>query len=388
MQCSERLVNQFLTRFPGPAPQFQIRAPGRVNLIGEHVDYNDGLVLPVAIDQCIRIAARVNGDGMLRGFSSATNEGVEIAIDDIGPAGGADLRSFVSATATELQQAGFMLKGCDFVVNGDLPLGAGLSSSAALEIGLALTLLTAAGNSLPMAEIARLARRVEHRTTGVPCGIMDQFASALSRAQHALLIDCRNETIEHVPWPDGYSLLIIDSGIRRELASGAYHERVRECAEARLALGGDGEGPVSLRDVTLEALEAARLRMPDAQFRRARHVISEIERTQHAVRALRRGDVQQLGRLMNESHESLRGDYEVSLAQIDEIAQLVRSVPGVAGARLTGAGFGGCVVALALHAAVPIVRQRLHSAATSAALAKCRLLETSPAAGAEVSARV
>jgi galactokinase len=215
---------------------------------------------------------------------------------------------------------------------------------------------------------------------------MDQFASALSRAGHALLIDCRSAAVEHVPWPNpDYVVLIIDSGISRELASGAYEERVRQCAEAVRIMNRDSREIESLRDATMEELESNRGRMPDVIFRRARHVISEIARTHQAAAALRDGNLPLFGRLMNQSHDSLRNDYEVSLPQLDRLVQRVREVPGVVGARLTGAGFGGCAVAIAKRTSVDAVRHHLTRGGDATTPAAPRVLQTELAAGAEVS---
>lgn len=381
---SGQQLDLFLAAFPGRRPNFFVRAPGRVNLIGEHVDYNAGLVLPIATQQGITLLGRRADDRHIRGRSATTGEGIDFDLDAFSPPMRAGWPSFVMGTAAALAQRGVPLVGCEFVLDSDLPTAAGLSSSAALEVALAMAFLAASRTAMPRAEIARLCRHVEHRFVGVPCGIMDMFASALSRAGHALYLDCRDEQIQHVPWPAAdHVVVIVDSGLPRALSAGEYEHRVAQCAAALMALARGAGGPRTLRDVTLAELEDRRMAMGDIEFRRARHVVTEIDRTRQAVAALRQGDFAAFGRLMDESHASLRDDYEVSLPQLDRLVELLRGVNGVVGARLTGAGFGGCVIAIAPAGAVADIRACLAAGYDKPLGLASRVFQTAPADGAQ-----
>ncbi len=349
----ETLPAAYRRQFGGARPTFLVRAPGRVNLIGEHTDYNQGLVLPIAIDRATYAVVGPGGKGRVRVFSATLNRTAEFDLDDNPPPTVADWDAYPRGVAAELVKAGVPLVGAQVYVDSDLPIGAGLSSSAALEVSIALGLLGVAGKTLPPGELVRACRLAEHHYAGVPCGIMDQFVCATAAADCALLLDCRDEQTTHIPWPDDETLvLIIDSGCRRRLSNGTYADRVRECSLAVGHLQTVNPSVGSLRDVALRQLVEQRPALEDTIFRRARHVITENLRTEEAAGALLRGDFASLGRLMNESHASLRDDYEVSSPQLDDLAEAVRSVPGVFGARMTGAGFGGCVVAVAARRAV------------------------------------
>jgi galactokinase len=331
-------------------PEGVAEAPGRVNLIGEHVDYNDGLVLPFAIDRSVIVAWAARNDATIR--ASAIDAGAEAQFDvrAVGPAGHADWSSYVRAVVHVLDRAGHAPHGVDLAITGDVPQGAGLSSSAALEVAVMGALRDAFALSIDDVRLARLCQRAENEFVGVKSGVMDQFAATLSRRGHALLVDCRSLDHRHIPLrlaAAGLALAIVHSGVPRELAGSAYNERRRECDAAVDELRSllRRRELTSLRDVSpgdLVALPAT----PSAPLRRARHVVTEIARVNDAVVALGRDDYAAFGALMRASHVSLRDDYEVSSRELDMLVELASAQPYVLGARLTGAGFGGCTVHL------------------------------------------
>jgi galactokinase len=344
------LVEAFGREF-GRAPQGLAEAPGRVNLIGEHVDYNDGLVLPCAIDRSVIVAWARRDDAEVRAFSLDFGEHTRFALEDVTHASAGSWANYVRGVAAVLGGAA-PLRGADLALAGDVPRGAGLSSSAAAEVAVAGALCAASGVELAPAGVALLCRRAENEFVGVQSGIMDQFAAALSRPEHALLIDCR--TLEHRAVPlrleaAGLALVVADSGVGRELVSSAYNERLRECADAVAELRELLGRPdlASLRDVGEDDVRAAIEHGGEtAALRRARHVAGEIARVERAAAALERDDFAAIGALMAASHASLRDDYDVSSPELDLLVGLAAEREYVAGSRLTGAGFGGCTVNL------------------------------------------
>lgn len=330
-------------------PDVLVRAPGRVNLIGEHTDYNDGFVLPMAIDRAAWIAVRARQDGMVRVHGLDVGETGEFSLaalrDCEPPVGAQGWLEYLKGTAWALLDAGHELTGWDGVVAGDVPMGAGLSSSAALELATARAFAQVSGLAWDARAIALLGQRAENRWVGVNCGIMDQMISASGRAGHALLLDCRSLEGRHVPLPAGTAVVILDTGTRRGLVDSAYNERRRQCEAVSAHFG-----VAALRDVTSTELarRAAELEagLDDLALRRARHVITENERTTEAADALAAQDAERMGALMDASHVSLRDDFEVSSEALDVMVACARKAPGCHGARMTGAGFGGCAVAL------------------------------------------
>lgn len=335
----QRVAAYFADRFHEP-PRWIVRAPGRVNLIGEHTDYNDGFVLPLAIDRAVWIALRPRSDRRVVVHSIDYNQTGEFALDALrhDKAGWVE---YLKGTAWSLGEAGHRLSGWEGVLVGDVPLGAGLSSSAALEMATARA-LAAVGN-LPWnpAVMAKLGQRAENKWVGVNCGIMDQLISAAGRADHALLIDCRSLETQAVPFPPGVAVVVLDTSTRRGLVDSAYNERRAQCEAAAKFFQVS-----ALRDVTTERLRQCEKELDPLTLRRARHVITENDRTVCAADAMRRGDAAELGRLMNQSHESLRDDYEVSSDALNAMVDCARAHAACYGARMTGAGFGGCAVAL------------------------------------------
>jgi galactokinase len=337
--AKEDIVKHFTDRF-GEAPAIVVRAPGRVNLIGEHTDYNDGFVLPLAINRAAWIALRPRRDCHVSVFSVDYNETREFGLRALKheKAGWVE---YLKGVAWCLQDAGMNLQGWEGVLAGDVPLGAGLSSSAALEMATARAFAATSGIPWDAVAQAKLGQRSENRWIGVNCGIMDQLISSTGRAGHAMLIDCRSLELQPAPLPANVAVVVLDTATRRGLVDSAYNERRSQCEAAAEAFQ-----VRALRDVTLAAFAAKDGQLDATTRRRARHVISENERTVRAVEAMRRGDITGLGRLMNESHVSLRDDYEVSSDALNAMVEAAQAHKACYGARMTGAGFGGCAVAI------------------------------------------
>jgi len=355
-----RAAALFRDHLGDPTGAVVARAPGRVNLIGEHTDYNDGFVLPTTIDRHIEVVARRRSDRQVRIVAADLDERRELDLDKPIDYANSGWLPYVLGVVHELEQRGRIQTGVDVVFRGTVPRGAGLSSSAALEVATALAIDTVFNLWLNPVEMARLCRDVEHRYAGVRCGIMDQFASRLGRSDHALLIDCRSLDARHVPMPlDGHRLVIVDSGIRRELADSAYNQRRTECEEAVARLHDVDASITSLRDVTPDKLSKHEIRLPPDLFARCRHVVSENHRVLEACERLATGDLPAFGRLMNASHLSLRNDFEVSHPALDRLVEEAHRVEGVLGSRLTGAGFGGCTVNLVAESALSELEERL-----------------------------
>jgi galactokinase len=333
------LAELFHSRFHRP-PRFIVRAPGRVNLIGEHTDYNDGFVLPLAIDRAIWIALEPREDRCVTVYSADFEQTGEFALDHLKHEQAGWLE-YLKGVAWSLQDAGYALCGWQGVVQGDVPRGAGLSSSAALEVATARAFAAASGWDWDPVKMAKLSQRAENRWVGVNCGIMDQLISATGQSRHAVLIDCRSLELAPEPFPPGVAVAILDTATRRGLVDSEYNQR-RACCEA----AAKAFGVHALRDVDMARFDRESPRLDETTARRARHVISENQRTLAAADAMRHGDVRTLGRLMNESHESLRDDYEVSSEALNAMVEAARARPACYGARMTGAGFGGCAVAL------------------------------------------
>lgn len=359
--ATDELIGLFRRRFSGAGAPAIYRAPGRVNLIGEHTDYNLGFVLPIALDMaCYAIAAPAS-HGCLRIYSREMDEEFAIAIAALETAARrGSWTDYVVGVAREVHRDGIRLEGCDLCIASEVPTGAGLSSSASLEISTAVALL--GDRPLPRIEIAKLGQRSEWNFAGMPCGIMDQYASVFGRAGAAIRIDCRALAHEHVPLPPEVRIVAVNSMVKHELASSAYSERVEECQAAVAAVRKVRPEVESLRDVSQELLETLEQRIPAVPYRRARHVISENRRVLDLASAARAHDLEKMGRLFVASHRSMQLDYEISCEEIDFLVDAALGVEGVYGARLTGGGFGGCTVNLVSPPAVERFEERLTSA--------------------------
>jgi galactokinase len=340
------VIEQSFEAIYGTKPEVVVLAPGRVNLIGEHTDYNEGFVLPAAIDRSIRFAGRMRRDRVVRVQSLDFNASVEFSLDDVQKDGTNPWSNYLRGVSKYLEEAGQRLSGADLVFGGDVPREAGLSSSAAVEVGTAAFWKKLLHLEVGPVDLVKLSRKAENQFVGVPCGIMDQFICALGRENHALFLDCRDLTYRHVPLRHDVRIVVCNSGVKRALAQSEYEVRLKQCQEAVAQVAATGLAVKSLRDLEPAGLRSARSVLSGILFRRARHVVTENARVLEAVEVLESGNLERFGELMNASHESLRDDYEVSSKELDVLVELAWKQPGVLGARMTGAGFGGCTVNL------------------------------------------
>jgi len=392
-QLAARTAAHFEQRYGRTARRI-VAAPGRVNLIGEHVDYNDGFVLPMAIDRYCVIAAGSDDEARATNyagvFSVATTEEVQIQLAPQGATGSASAThspghwsNYVAGVIAGCHKRNMRPTGFQAVIDSTVPIGAGLSSSASLEVATATLLETMTGTALDPVDKALLCQKAEHDFAGVPCGIMDQFASVMARADHLMLLDCRSQTIEHIPLLDpAITVLIVNTNVKHELSGGEYAERRAQCEAAARKLG-----VASLRNAAFPQLQVRRRQLEPVEYRRAKHVISEIARTVKAAAALKAGDWSEVGRLMYASHDSLRDDYEVSCRELDLLVELAREIGpagGVIGSRMTGGGFGGCTVSLVETAKVEAVKSQLLNRFRDATDIEASALTSRPARGAHI----
>lgn len=342
----------------GQIPDLIASAPGRVNLIGEHTDYNDGFVLPIAIDKKIGIGGSLRNDDQVRLYSLNFEATEEFSLSSL--INESKWTDYVKGVIAELLKARYVVKGFNAVLYGNIPRGSGLSSSAAIEVATAFFL--AQLNEIDMApeEMAKLCQRAENQFVGVNCGIMDQFISRLGKEHHALYLDCRDLSYQQIPFQiENYTVMICNSNVKRRLVNSAYNERRAQCEKGVQLLKAKLEGITALRDVSSEQLKEYSSLLPHLVYKRCKHVIIENERVAAAVKALQGGDIQQLGTLLNQSHDSLRDDYEVSCTELDALVDIARSIEGTAGSRMTGAGFGGCTVSIVKESAIEEFRTTL-----------------------------
>ncbi len=356
---ARRVAHQFREQF-GHGPAWLAAAPGRVNLIGEHTDYNDGFVLPMAIDRYVVMAGGPASEGVdFRVHSMDLGETRTFQADDPGGRKNGGWVNYLRGVVDGCKAAGLWPGPLDLALGSSVPVGGGLSSSAALEVATATLFEAATGIRLEKKHKAYIAQKAEHEYAGVPCGIMDQFASALCLEDHLMLLDCRSAAPEMVPFtnPD-IAVMIINSNVKHELTGGEYAERRGQCEQASEQLG-----VRALRDATLDQLETMRPQLDNVLYRRARHVICENGRTLEAADAFRNGHWIRAGELMSASHVSLRDDFEVSCPELDLLVELALGLgepKGVFGSRMTGGGFGGCTVTLARKEAVPAIAQAIY----------------------------
>lgn len=358
----EQHAQAFLQRFGGSAPPRIFFAPGRVNLMGAHLDYNGGQVIPMAIDRGTFIALRPRTDGEIRLASTQGSEEYVWPADRLPRVALGRWVDYPLGVLLGLAQRGHGPRPVEVLFGGNLPIGAGLSSSASMTVGTAFALDAHNGFGLEPLEHVRVALDSERNFVGVRCGIMDPFAVGLAREQHLLVLDCKDESYEHLPLDTTrLSIGVADTGVRRELAQSEFNRRVAECLQAFRILGPRVPGSVCLRDVPLEVLDEHAAELSPAVARRARHVLEEVLRTDRARTALLAGDPATFGRMMTDAHASLRDLFEVSVPELDCLVEIAEACPGVLGARLTGAGFGGCVVFLVRSGGEAELREHIES---------------------------
>ena len=347
----DALIEEFRTKF-GASPRL-FRAPGRVNLIGEHTDYNDGFVMPFAIDRDTVVAGRHRDDRKIEAVAHDLSESATVDLDATPQKKRKSWIDYVEGTARSLEEEFGKVAGADIIISSDVPIGAGLSSSAALEISIGFALLSMSEIVIDRERLAFAAQRAEHEYAGIRSGIMDQFASSFCTKGNAMLLDCRSLEREQIPFetPE-VATVVCDTKVKHSLASSEYNKRREECEEGVRIISERIPGVKALRDVTIEQLEQLKSDLPDVVYRRCRHVISENKRALDAADAFKRHDTAEAGRLMFESHRSLRDDYEVSSPELDALVEIAKGVDGVYGARMTGGGFGGCTVNLVKRTAV------------------------------------
>jgi galactokinase len=337
----------------GTSPSGTFRAPGRVNLIGEHTDYNDGFVMPAAIEFYSYAAIGERADHTLSVYSEQFHQSVEFSIAHLAGPPRKHWSDYVRGVAAVLRDEGYPLRGANLVIDGQVPIGSGLSSSAAIEVTTALALTSLGGVTIPLLEVARLCQRAENTYTGARCGIMDQFVSCFGKQDHALMLDCRSLEATYLQLSPNVCLVICNTMVRHELATGEYNERRASCERVVETIAKFRPEVRALRDLTLEDLEHYQNQISSVDFRRCRHVITENDRVKDAKAALESADLARFGELMYLSHDSLDQDYEVTCRELNIMVKLAREFEGVYGARMTGGGFGGCTITLVESKVVP-----------------------------------
>ena len=340
----DRMVSEFRARF-GTLPRL-FRAPGRVNIIGEHCDYNDGFVMPVNTALYTWLAIAPREDRLIHVHSSNFGSTQSLNLENLGKGDGEHWFEYIKAVAWVLHDEGIGLHGAEILIHGEIPLGGGLSSSASLETVLAFALMENTGAGIERGRLARWCKRAENEFVGVNCGIMDQYVISLSESNHAMKLDCRSLEFDQVPMPEDARILVVDTGVKHQLNDGGFNARRQECENAVSIVAGHADGIIALRDVSIELLELHRQELDERLFRRARHVVTELQRVGNAQWAMQHNELETLGRILNASHVSLREDFEVSCSELDALTTIARKCPGVYGSRMVGAGFGGCTISL------------------------------------------
>lgn len=345
----ERLIESFKTKFDA-MPDVLVRAPGRVNLIGEHTDYNDGFVFPVAIDRDIMVASRRREDLTVRLYSLDYDQSVEFALGDIKYDDDKKWSNYPRGVAHFLQESEYSISGLDAVITGNVPIGAGLSSSAAMEVAMAVAFERACGLNIDPVEMALLCQKAENNFVGVNCGIMDQFISRLGKKDHALLLDCRTLEYELVPLNlENIKIVVCNTGKKRGLVDSEYNKRRAECERGVKILEKFLPGISALRDIEIDDIRKYSSHIPEITEKRCLYVVKENIRVLESVSAIKEHDLLKFGELMNESHIGLRDEYEVSCPELDAMVEIAWGIDGVIGSRMTGAGFGGCTVSIVVE---------------------------------------
>lgn len=340
--AAPELIEKFTRRYSGQP--WIVQAPGRVNLIGEHTDYNDGFVLPAAIQFHTSVAFAPRGDHKLVVYSENYAEHAEFGLEQLPGKARGHWSDYVVGVARKLREQGTRLAGANLLIQGDVPQGAGLSSSASLEVAVCRALLELSDATMEGAEVARLCQRAENEFVGARCGIMDQFVSVHGKKDHGLLLDCRTLQYRQQPLPEEVRLVICNTMVRHSVVGGEYNQRREECEAGAHFFAERKRGVRALRDVSMEDFQKQEADLPETLRKRCRHVITENERVTRAAEALAKHDLELFGRLMGESHASLREDFQVSCEELDVVVELAGKIEGVYGARMTGGGFGGCTI--------------------------------------------
>ena len=336
-----------------------VRSPGRINLIGEHTDYNEGYVFPAAVNLSTYVAAQRRNDTQVHVFSSLFEERVDFDLKSLRVERDHGWANYTKGVLNVLTNRGWKMEGLNIYIDSDIPPGGGMSSSAALECAFAFACLALFPYQLPRLDLVKACQKAEH-FVGVQCGIMDQFASVFGKKGHAIFLDCRSLKFEQVPLPlEGHSIIVINSRVKRTLATAEYNKRRKECEDVLKLLKTRFPGIKALRDLENEDMTKALAGTPEPHKSRAWHVAMECRRTRKAVEVLRQGDLPAFGKLMNESHASLRDLYQVSCPELDALAETAQGVSGVIGARMMGGGFGGCLIAIASNSAVEPLKHEL-----------------------------
>ena len=376
----EEVTRAFSVRF-GSSPQIVVRAPGRVNLIGGHTDYNEGFVLPVAVDRAAWLAASPAGDvwANIRATNMG-NDDVTFPVNHV-PSSAGGWADYPKGIVWAFLERDLKPMGLNAVLASDVPVGAGMSSSAAVELAFAYTWNTLSEFALSLSDLALLSQRAENQYVGVNCGIMDQMISACGKAGHAMMLDTRNLERGYFPMPDGVAIVVVDSLVRRSLAASEYNVRRAQCEEAVRVLQAYLPTITALRDVTVGDLERLGSHLSEIVLRRAQHVVHENDRVLQVAKALHAGDIETVGALMVQAHHSLRDDYEVSAPELDTVVDAAIEVEGCYGARLTGAGFGGCAIALVAEEAVSELEKHVSAVYTAQFDKRPAVYVTRPADG-------
>jgi galactokinase len=359
------------------------RAPGRVNLIGEHTDYNDGFVMPAAIDKYTWVAIAPREDRKIRLRSTNFPDTAEFDLDARNPQREGKWSDYPHGVAVMLEAAGHRLRGADLLIQGEVPIGAGLSSSAAIEVSTALALVDISDIEIDRENLARICQRAENEFVGMRSGLMDQFISCFGQSERALMLDCRSLEYKLLPLPENVALVVCNTMVKHELGKSEYNTRRAECEEGVKVLARSNPEIKALRDADINELERSRDDMSEAVYKRCRHVITENARVLEAAASLDSNDIERFGELMYASHESLRDDYEVSCKELDIMVDLARNLDGVYGARMTGGGFGGCTVNLVETERAEIFRKDIATGYEDQTGIKPDIYTFTPAAGAE-----
>ncbi len=382
-EISAATISPYFEEYFGQKPTVVAASPGRVNLIGEHTDYNNGFVLPMALNNINVVAVAPSPTGKHRWIGSLGDTMIEIDPADVTKVGDPFWSNYVRGVICMLERRGVKVPAVDMLIDSNVPRGGGLSSSAAFEVSACTALAALCGVDITPTERALIGQATEHEFVNVPCGIMDQFISANGKEGHALMLDCKDLSYKHIPMTDpNVSVLVIDSAVKHSLADGGYAARRKNCEDACEILG-----VPSLREATLEMLEEKKEALGDLCYRRARHVIGENLRVEAFATALQKGDWDAAGVAMRSSHDSLKNDFEVSCAEVDTLVSLADTIPSAAsvyGARMTGGGFGGCIVALVKSEDVEKVAEEMLEAYRAALGIETTYLVTRPGEGARV----